>query len=405
MNMKIVEINCVSHGSTGRIMLDIAKNVRNTGGEAYTFSGEQKGKASLPGHTFFGSQIQNLMHRVYSVTTGISGVGSASNTRRLLNRIKEINPDIIHLHNLHGWYVNVPMLFDFIRKSHIQTVWTLHDCWGFTAQCSHFTIENCTKWMTGCYSCPRYKVYPYTFVDKTPEMWGLKKQWMTNIENLTLVTPSIWLKDLVKQSFLGAYDVRVINNGVDLGVFRPTESNFRDKNGLKDQKIILGVASGWTDRKGLDVFIELSKRLSEAYKIVLVGTDDKVDKILPSSILSIHRTSSQKELAEIYTAADVFFNPTREENFPTVNIEALACGTPVVSFDTGGSKEIFDASCGAVVIKDDYDDMMRVLTEYSDGRIDSAICVRKAQGYDSEKVYQQYINLYIEKGRRMTNGN
>jgi glycosyltransferase involved in cell wall biosynthesis len=289
------------------------------------------------------------LHRGVSVFTGISGKGSKAGTKALLKEIDAIKPDIIHLHNLHGWYINLPMLFDYIKKNNIKTVWTLHDCWGFTAQCSHFTVENCNKWRTGCYNCPRYRIYPYTFVDRTDKMWKLKKEWFYGVQNLTIITPSKWLCDLTKQSFLGEYDVRVINNGINLDVFKPADSDFREKYGLQDKKIVLGVASSWSDRKGLDVFKELSQSLGEEYRVVLVGTNDVIDKTLPSNIISIHRTYNQTELAEIYTAADVFVNPTREETFGLVNVEAIACGTPVVTFDVGGTPETVNENTGIVV--------------------------------------------------------
>lgn len=393
--MKVVEINSGFRGSTGTIMLSIADLVRSYGGEAYTFSETKPGVAPI-GHQFFGTKFENLFHRGVSVFSGISGRGSKTGTKALLKQIDAIHPDILHLHNLHGWYINLPMLFDYIKKNNIRTVWTLHDCWGFTAQCSHFTVEKCEKWKTGCYSCPRYRIYPYTFVDRTDKMWQLKKSWFTGVEHMTIATPSKWLCNLVKQSFLGEYDVKVINNGINLDIFKPTESNFREKYGLQNKKIVLGVASGWNNRKGLDVFIELSKTLDkEKYQIVLVGTDGSVGTQLPDCIISIHRTQNQKELAEIYTAADVFVNPTREENFPTVNIEALACGTPVATFKTGGSPEIIDENTGIVV---EYGNVSQVknaiLCILENRRIEPDDCLRRSKKFDATHKYHEYVDLY-----------
>lgn len=393
--MKIVQINSVPNGSTGNIMRNIAHVVRDIGGEAYTFSEAKKGMNAPLGHFYFGDPIENIFHRLYSVTTGISGTGSKKGTTELIQKITEINPDVIHLHNLHGWYINVPMLFDYIRESHIKTIWTLHDCWGFTAQCSHFIMEKCDKWKTGCYDCPRYRLYPYTWVDKTRKMWQLKKEWFSGIQDLTIVTPSQWLANLVKQSYLKEYPIKVINNGIALSVFKPTESNFREKYGLQDKKIVLGVASGWNDRKGLDVFIELAKTLDDNYKVILVGTDEYVEKTLPKSILSIHRTHNRTELADIYTAADVFVNPTREENFPTVNIEALACGTPVVTFKTGGSPEIIDENTGIVV---EYGNISKIknaiLCILEDSRIKPDDCLHRSKKFDATHKYREYVDLY-----------
>ena len=260
-------------------------------------------------------------------------------------------------------------------------------------------MAKCDKWKTGCYSGPRYRLYPYTFVDRTKQMWKLKKSWFGGVEDMTIVTPSRWLADLVKQSFLNGYDVRVINNGIDLDIFKPTAGNFREKYTLQDKKIVLGVASGWGYRKGLDVFIELSKRLPEDYKIVLVGTDDSVDKKLPPEILSIHRTCDQQELAQIYTAADVFVNPTREENFPTVNIESLACGTPVLTYRTGGSPECIDASCGIVVDRNDEEALYHAILQIAEKKpFSPEACRQRALQFSEKEKYNEYVQLYRQFG-------
>jgi glycosyltransferase involved in cell wall biosynthesis len=228
-------------------------------------------------------------------------------------------------------------------------------------------------------------------------MWNLKRRWFTGIENMTIVTPSQWLADLVKQSYLKNYPVNVINNGIDLAVFKPTESDFRNRHGLVGKKVVLGVAFGWGERKGLDVFVELSKRLPEDYRIVLVGTNSILDESLPADIVSIHKTQNQTELAEIYTAADVFANPTREEVLGLVNVESLACGTPVVTFKTGGSPECIDETCGSVVPCDDIDAMEKEIrriceeTPYS-----KDACLVRAQSFDMNERFEEYVKLYKE---------
>ena len=394
--MKLVEINYGFRGSTGNIMLNIAKLVREQGGEAYTFSGANNDvKPEI--HNFFGSKTENLVHRVISVTTGISGTGSKRGTKKLIEEISKINPDILHLHNLHGWYINLPMLFDFIRQKKIKTVWTLHDCWGFTAQCSHFTLEKCEKWKTGCYSCPRCNIYPYTFVDRTKKMWTLKKEWFSGIEDLTIITPSEWLANLVKQSFLRKYPVKVVNNGIDLSIFKPTENTFREEYKIPNNKyVILGVASSWGYRKGLDVFIELAKTMdAEKYQIVLVGTTDAIDKQLPSNIISIHKTNNQKELAEIYTAADVFVNPTREEVLGLVNIEANACGVPVVMFNTCGSPECINEKSGMVTPFDDIVVMKKMIEATCEEHLFwRENCIENARRFDKMVLCNDIIHIY-----------
>lgn len=217
---------------------------------------------------------------------------------------------------------------------------------------------------------------------------------------MALVTPSKWLCDLAKESFMKDYPIKVINNGIDLSIFKPTESDFREKYGLTDKKVILGVASDWGKRKGLDVFTELSDRLDDSYRIVLVGIDGKAQN-LPEKIITVKRTENQKELAEIYTAADLFVNPTREENYPTVNMESLACGTPVLTFKTGGSPEIIDSTCGTAVEADDVDAMekeiLRICQEkpYSD-----KACLERAKDFDMYDRFEEYVELYKEVTNR-----
>lgn len=396
--MKIVSINSLPNGSTGRIMCEIADMSRKDGFDAYCYWGSWyfEIKEINVKYGRFGSSIENKISAVFSILTGLQNFGSIIGTISLIKKIKKINPDIIHLHNLHLWTINLPMLFKYIKKHNIKTVWTLHDCWAFTGHCPYFDIVGCNKWETGCYGCPQYKEYPKSLFDNSKIMYRLKRKWFTGVENMTIVTPSEWLASLVKESYLKDYPVKVINNGIDLNVFKPTESDFREKYALENKYIVLGVAFGWGRRKGLDVFVELARRLDkEKYKVVLVGTDDNVDKLLPENIISIHRTQNQTELAKIYSAADVFANPTREENYPTVNMEALACGTPVVTFNTGGSPEMLDETCGAAVAKNDIDAMYNEIIRICEKKPYSLeACIKKAKGFDKNEKFGEYIRLY-----------
>lgn len=403
--MKIIEINTADYGSTGKIMLQIANAVTECGHTAYTFSRKWKSNKNKKGsnNIYFGSYIENAIHRVAGTATGLTECFSYVGTSALVRKLKKIDPNIIHLHNLHGSYINLPKLFRYIKKHDIPVIWTLHDCWAFTGHCPYFTLAGCDKWKHGCSDCDQYKIYPKTLVDNSRRMYRMKKKWFAGVKDLTIVTPSEWLAGLVKQSFLKEYPVRVINNGIDLSVFKPTASDFRQKYSVGDKKIILGVAFGWGRRKGLDVFIELAKRLDrEKYQIVLVGTDDNIDKQLPKSVISIHRTHSQTELAEIYTAADVFANPTREDNYPTVNMEAIACGTPVITFKTGGSPEMLDETCGVVVPCDDIDAMENEIIRICETKpYDVDACLNKANSFDMNQKYKLYVDLYeVSDGKR-----
>lgn len=394
--MKIVQINTTTYGSTGKIMLQLANIAQNVGKEIYTVSKSWHCiKYKNVKHLFAGNFVENIFYRIFAPIFSFDGNYGKFATKRLIKKLKKIKPDIIHLHNLHGWYLDLGLLFSYIKEEQIRVIWTLHDCWAFTGHCPHFDMIACEKWKLGCQTCSQYKTYPKTFIDRSKKAWKLKKQCFTGIKDLTIITPSKWLANLVKQSFLKDYPVKVINNGIDLNVFKPTESDFREKHSLEEKFIILGVAFGWGERKGLDVFIELSNRLDDRFQIVLVGTDDKVDKLLPKNIISIHRTQNQTELAEIYSSADIFINPTREDNYPTVNMESLACGTPVVTFNTGGSPELLDETCGIVVEKNDINGIeCAILRQYNERNLKKEDCTKKAKDFDKNEKFSEYIQLY-----------
>ena len=400
--MRIVEINMTHVGSTGKIMVGIAECARQRGHEVYTFSPreyQRRKKTETPaiyGHEYFGSRFENMLHIIFSEITGFQGCFSVFGTLQLIRKIKRIQPDVIHLHNLHNRTINIPLLFSYLKKSQSKTIWTLHDCWPVTGQCPHFTMEKCEKWKTGCGHCTQTQIYPKAYVDRTAVMWKLKRKWFTGLENMTLVTPSLWLANIIMQSFLKDYPTKVINNGIDLDLFCPMKVTPNDER-LVGKKIVLGVAFDWSRRKGFDIFQRLSRELPEQYQIVLVGTDDSVDKELPQNVISIHQTNNQKELARFYSIADVFVNPTREDNFPTVNIEALACGTPVITFRTGGSPEIPDDRSGIVVECDDFDALkqkIRFLCEHQP--IDRNDCRKRAEEFDMYEKFRQYVELYAE---------
>ena len=403
--MVIAEINTLPVGSTGKIMFDLAETARKHGHTVYTYSaktfrrGVKNDYPERPYHTYFGSETGNFIHKVVGGLTGFNGYFSSWSTRKLISQLKEQKIDILHLHNLHEFCINLPMLFGWIKKNDIRVIWTLHDCWTFTGHCPYFTMVGCDKWKTGCGRCPQKNIYPKSYLDTTSFMWKKKKEWFTGVKDLTIVTPSEWLAGLVKDSFLSEYPVKVINNGIDLNVFKPTPSDFRETHGIIERVLLLGVAFGWGKRKGFDVFLELVKRLDDRYQIVLIGTDDAIDRQLPSNIISIHRTNNQQELAEIYSAADVLVNPTREDNYPTVNMESIACGTPVLTFETGGSPEMVDSNTGAVVPCDDVDKLIREIKRICKEKpYSEQDCIRKARVFNKWTKFQEYIELYESVG-------
>lgn len=396
-DVKIVSINLGLLGSTGKIMYRISELVEQNGGQALmiyptlpqNFT-ERDQDLKLKGT--INRKINSLLEKL----TGYYGCFSFRNTRRIIKYLEKTSPDIIHLHNIHMMKLNHRMLFSYIKKKNISVVWTLHDCWSFTGKCAHFTMIQCEKWRDGCEHCPQYRSYPATYVDKTKALWKWKREWFTGVNDMTLITPSQWLADLVKQSFLREYPIQVIHNGIDLTIFKPTDSDFRVKYGVGFKYIVLGVAFGWDKRKGLDVFIDLAKRLdNDKYQIVLVGTNDNVDKQLPSNIISIHKTNNQQELAAIYSTSNVFMNPTREEVLGMVNAEALACGLPIVTFNTGGCPEIVDKTCGSIVACDDNEMMFSEVVRICEQRpYSKEACLKRAKSFDANRKFAEYLDIY-----------
>ncbi len=397
--MKILSINLGNFSSTGNIAQGIKYQAEKHGIEyvlAYPF--DLGNKEIKPDDWLIGNRLGRKCSVALGMLTGFNGCFSLFATIRLLNRIDRYCPDIIHFHNLHNNYINLPLLFKYVKKKHIKVVWTLHDCWSFTGQCPYFDMNKCDKWQNGCHSCSRYKEYPKALVDNTKLMWKLKRKWFTGVEDLVIVTPSVWLSDLVKKSFLNKYPIRVINNGIDLSVFKPTVDELRTEYNLKpDEKVVLGVAFDWGKRKGLDVFVELSRLLPRGYRIVLVGIGENIETSIPDNIIKIKRTHSQHELAAIYTMADVFVNPTREENYPTVNMESLACGTPVVTFNTGGSPEIIDEQTGKTVGRDDINELVKGIIHFcSEDHSIREKCLQRARSFNRNDRFLEYIQLYEE---------
>ncbi|WP_346848495.1 glycosyltransferase [uncultured Clostridium sp.] len=396
--MKVLQINSVcGFGSTGRIATDLYKVLEKEGHEcviAYGRGTTPEGIKSIK----IGTDLDNYLHVAKTRIFDKHGFGSTKATKEFIKKVEEYNPDTIHLHNIHGYYINIEILFEYLKRSKKHVVWTLHDCWAFTGHCSHFDYVDCDKWRIGCRSCSQKKEYPSSILyDNSQCNYEKKKELFTSLDNVTIITPSKWLANLVKQSFLGKYQVKVINNGIDLEVFKPTENTFRNKFYLEDKFIILGVASVWKERKGLKYLVELAKKLDSSYKVVIVGVTEKQKNELPNNIIGITRTNNIHELAEIYSTADVFINPTLEDNFPTTNLESLACGTPVITFNTGGSGESLNESCGIVVEKGDVKLVTKCIMNFSKEELNSKNCINRASLYDKNDKFHNYIECYFDK--------
>lgn len=400
--MKVLQISSTLNTSAiGRIAEEIGQHIQSKGHRsivAYSQLGVNGTKSET---VKIGSKLDFYAHALQTRILDRHAYGSGNSTHKLVNTIKSLDPDVIHLHNVHGYYLHMRILFDYLKQARKPVVYTLHDCWSFTGHCSYFDFVGCDKWKTGCFECPSKRAYPASwFIDRSKKNYAEKKVIFNGVENLTLVTPSVWLAGLVKQSFLSSYPVKVINNGVNTSVFKPTSSaDVRKKYDFGDKKLILGVAYIWSPRKGLNDFIALSKLLGEEFQIFLVGLDQKQQDKLPENIKGIARTESTEELAGLYSAADIFVNPTWQDNFPTTNLEALACGTPVITYNTGGSPEAVDEQTGRIVKKGDIDGLITaintVLAQPKE-QLREACRQRALKLYKKEDANDAYLKLYEE---------
>lgn len=395
--MKILMINVTCGvGSTGRICTDLAEALEQRGHTVKIAYGRGEIQQKHQKYAVkIGNDYDTYVHYCKSCFFDKMGFGSIHATRKFIEWIQIYNPDVIHLHNLHGYYLNVDELFSFLKKSDIKIIWTLHDCWTFTGHCAFFDFNKCEKWKKCCERCNHRSEYPFRLgLDNSKNNYLIKKKLFTQIDNLILVTPSQWLADNVKASFLQQYPVKVIRNGVNLKVFHPVKTNIRNRNNISmNKRVVLGIASVWDKRKGLEDFIKLNTLLSDDYQIVLIGLNKHQLKMLPSGIIGIERTENVNELVEWYSTADVFVNMTYEDNYPTTNIESIACGTPVITYDTGGSSE--SAMYYGNVAKEKNPKEVAWLIEnekyYKKDCIDLS----------SEKMLNEYIKLYDEEYERM----
>lgn len=396
---KLLQINtALNWSATGKIAEQIIVLAKSLGWDCYTAHGARYvyGKSAAQDiSTDF--KLNDYWDAANTMFWGEHGLGSKRVTKNLIRAIDKVNPDIIHLHNVHGYYLNYQILFGYLARSRAKVVWTLHDCWAMTGHCTHFDEIGCEKWKTQCYDCPLlHTSYKSWFFDRSPSNYKRKKTAFTSVKNMTIVPVSEWLERIVKQSFLKNYPRQVIRNGVDLSIFRPTESELRRKLQIDDDKaVLLGVASGWGRSKGLEDFCRLGE--INKFQVVLVGVSEKVEKQLLPSIIAVRRTTNQQELAAYYTMADIFVNPTHSDSFPTVNLEALACGTPVVTYRTGGSPEAIDENTGMAVEKGDFQALksaIEVILQKGKGSYSEFCRKRAEQHFNKDERFADYIRLY-----------
>ncbi len=394
--MKVLQINIASFGSTG----SIAKSIHNTllaqGHESCIYYGVGSSDDALIQSV--GPHIDVSLHARLSKYTGLQGYFSHIPTLKLIRKIKKFEPDIIHLHNLHGSYLNLKILFNFLKKYNKKTVITLHDCWLFTGKCPHFTTVGCENWKESCGNCPQLNRYPQSNIDKTSKNLIDKKKWLNGFDNLHIVTVSKWLKSVASESFLNKYPITVIPNGINTNVFYPrTENTVREKYGIGNSFMLLGVASSWAD-KGLEDFISIAKKRVED-KLVLVGLTPEQAKKLPENIIAIPRTENRDELAELYTTSDVFVNMSLEETFGLVVGEAMACGTPAIVYNSTACPEIVTENTGFVAMPGNIEQINDFIDETRENSKEQYFnnCISHIkENYSVEKMIASYIDLYSD---------
>lgn len=391
----------VNSGSVGRIAEQIGEVAISHGWESYiTYARNHLPSCS---HTIkIGTRWDVYWHGIMTRIFDNHCLNSTKATQLLVKKIEEIKPDIIQLHHIHGYYLNMKILFDYLSSVDIPVVWIFHDCWSMTGHCAHFDYVRCEKWKTGCYKCVQKKSYPASFIfDRSERNYFLKRKLFNSVKNLTIVPVSYWLGEIVKKSFLREHKMQVIQNGIDINVFSPRDNNdeIKQKYNIGQKTMLLGVASTWDTRKGFEDFLKLQAIIDSEAIIVLVGLNRQQIKKLPQGIIGISRTENVLQLAELYSAADVFVNPTWEDTFPTTNLEALACGTPVVTYRTGGSVESVSFDTGFVVEQGDVNAIWQAvewIREKGKGFYSKNCRERAEKSYNKKDRFKEYIQLYSE---------
>lgn len=388
---KLLQINVTANwGSTGKIAETIGLSVIAQGWESYIAYGRYA-NTSQSQQIRVGSALDTYYHYGVQRVFDNEGLCSKRATKRLIAEIKKIAPDVIQLHNIHDHYLNYQILFEYLNTTTTRIVWTFHDCWAFTGHCFHFVTKNCDRWKSGCHHCPLRDEYPKTMLDRSVRNYELKKTIFTENKDLTIVACSDWMANFVRESFLKDKQILTIHNGVDLDVFAPTTNGTQVSETFK----VLAVSSVWTQEKGLLDIYQLREILPEDVEIVMVGVSVKQQEQLPKGVVGIQRTQNVQELVQLYNEADVLINPTYADTFPTVNLEALACGTPVITYNTGGSPEAIDEKTGVVIPQGDVKALADAILRMRLYPLSSVDCRRRAEAlFNKNDRYKDYIKLY-----------
>ena len=404
---KLLQINPVIrvNTSTGRIMQEIGELAMQNGWECHiAYSKGRDGIRECRSDIVpVGNKWSTAWHGIETRLFDRHGLASSHATRQFVRKIEEICPDVVHIHNIHGYFLNYQILFDYLSKAGIPVVWTVHDCWLYTGHCYYYSFAGCDRWQTGCHHCPQKKEFPTSlFCDRSRRNFEDKKAAFTSmpLDRMTIVPVSEWIRNEMRRSFLSAYPFRVIHNGINTDIFNIYDDRqVRKTFGLGNRHILLGVASIWSREKGLDDFIRMAGMLNEDEVVVLVGIKPEDRKRLPDNVVGIARTENIRQLAELYAAADVFVNPTWQDNYPTVNMEAIACGTPVVTYRTGGSVEVITPATGMIVEQGNLNELLKSIREIeSKGKASYQEACRKYAllNFKKEDRYMEYLRLYEE---------
>ena len=399
--MKVLQINSVcGTGSTGRIAVQISDYLNQHNVENYIAYGF--GNSERPNTFCFGNSLDAHLHSFLSRKLGWQGKMSHIPTWRLIQYMERIKPDIVHLHNIHGHYLNYKMLFRYLKKINCEVVWTFHDCWPITGKCVHFTKVRCEKWKTGCFDCPQLDCYPDSQRDRSRKSYLEKKAAFTSIQNLHIVTVSNWLKSIVEESFLGWVDIRCIYNGVDTDRYSFHDSIIRETYQLEDKFVILSVASSWNKGKGLDQLLALSNKLQKDDVIVLIGIAPDQQKSLPNNVIGVSVIKNQNLLTQWYSTADVYINFSVEETFGLVVAEAMACGTPAIVMNSTACPEVMDTNTGFVVEPSDLEAVKAAIEEIKTKgkKAYSLKCKDRIHSlFDLKRMQREYLELYRELRR------
>lgn len=406
MNQILLQIDaCRNYGSTGRINEQIGLLAEQNGWTSYIAHGSRYVNPSQLKSIQVVSTLEEYWHALESKIFDNHGLSSRIATKRFVKKVKKIRPTLIHLHTIHGYYLNYKILFEYLAEANIPVVWTLHDCWNFTGHCGYFSALGCFRWQSMCNNCPGIKKYPSSILfDRSMKNFEMKKKYFTSVQNLTLVPVSNWLAELVNHSFFkncSNVKVRTIHNGVDINLFQPeliNTINSRKKIGVAENDFMaIACATTWTVSKGLNDYIELSKLISDKTKLVLVGVSDEIKTQLPKNIIALSRTDNVQELASLYSAADVVLNLSYEETFGLTTVEGMACGTPTIVYNATASPELVTDEVGFIVETGDIEGVKKSMeiiatkdkTEYSLACRNRAVTM-----YDKNRKYQEYIDLY-----------